>query len=292
MTADLPALYVAADAAARKGRRIYVWLVRADLALLVAGALLGVIVDQLSPPQRTPARVGAAVLLAAAMLVKSSNHIRRPDHDWFGGRAAAETVKTTAWRYMMRVSPLDGSDGEADTRFAAILREALMARRELRLDLARLSVDARQITARMRAVRGSGLAERKGVFLRERVEDQIRWYVARAEENRQRAELWFWIALIANFGAVVFAMTRLVIPESPTPNFESVFAAAAAAATAWNQLGRHDELTKSYALAAQELMILRGLVEQAPDEASLAALVIEVEAAISREHTMWVAKRG
>jgi hypothetical protein len=72
----------------------------------------------------------------------------------------------------------------------------------------------------------------------------------------------------------------------------SVLAAVSAAATAWTQLGRHDELAKSYGLAAHELMVLHSRLELADSEEAFRQGVEETESAISREHTMWMAKRG
>ena len=71
-----------------------------------------------------------------------------------------------------------------------------------------------------------------------------------------------------------------------------LFASVATAATAWTQLGRHDELSKSYALAYQELLMIRTLGEKVSTEEGLDRLVTDGENAISREHTMWMAKRA
>lgn len=79
---------------------------------------------------------------------------------------------------------------------------------------------------------------------------------------------------------------------NPWINVVGVFAAVAAAATAWSQLGRHDELTKSYGLAARELATIEDLARRAAAETDLQDAVRNGEGAISREHTLWIAKRG
>lgn len=66
----------------------------------------------------------------------------------------------------------------------------------------------------------------------------------------------------------------------------------AAAFTAWTQLGRNDELRLSYAIANQELLSIKALAAVVDSEQELAKLVRDGEGAISREHTMWIAKRG
>ena len=66
----------------------------------------------------------------------------------------------------------------------------------------------------------------------------------------------------------------------------------AAAFTAWTQLGCHDELSKSYALARQELLSIKTLANTVETEQELAKIVCDGEGAIPREHTMCIGKRG
>ncbi len=56
--------------------------------------------------------------------------------------------------------------------------------------------------------------------------------------------------------------------------------------------GRHDELGKSYGLTAPELMVLHSRLGLAETEEAFRQGVEETEVAISREHTVWMAKRG
>jgi hypothetical protein len=66
----------------------------------------------------------------------------------------------------------------------------------------------------------------------------------------------------------------------------------AAGFSAWTQAKRHDELQTSYAVAADELTNLEAKVELCTSETELLAHVEDVEEAISREHTMWRARRN
>jgi hypothetical protein len=71
-----------------------------------------------------------------------------------------------------------------------------------------------------------------------------------------------------------------------------VAAAGAAAGTAWIQLKQHRTLAASYALAAQELSLALVRLENARDDEHWALEVSDAEEAISREHTMWLARHG
>ena len=64
------------------------------------------------------------------------------------------------------------------------------------------------------------------------------------------------------------------------------------AVTAWTQLGHDDELSRAYAVALQELLLIAGAAERATTDGALAAVVRDGEEAIGRENRVWVAKRA
>jgi hypothetical protein len=214
---------------------------------------------------------------------------RGDDKEWFDGRAVAESVKTLTWRYMVRLSPLD-DDATCDQEFISELDSTRKARPGLRYKVGALG-DATQITSRMREVRQLPVEERRNLYIKERLEEQADWYGDKAEYNRNLADRLFWAALAAQFVALAFAVWRVVSPSAPL-SLVGPLLALAAALTAWTQLGRHDELSKSYALANQELLSIKALAGTVKTEQELAKIVRDGEGAISREHTMWIAKRG
>jgi len=66
----------------------------------------------------------------------------------------------------------------------------------------------------------------------------------------------------------------------------------ASISVAWVEMKKFQELSQSYALAAQELASAESLMVHVDDQASLSTYVNDTENAISREHTMWCAKRS
>ena len=291
ITADAyPALYVVADSGSVAGQRLYRRLVAIELALVLAGAGLATVGTFVPALQRVCVSLAAASLICA-IAMKLLNRQSGSAQRWFDGRAVAETVKTQTWRYMMRVPPY-GTEADADETFAADVMSAMRARPDLEQPLDRLPEDPRQISATMRAVRALPLEDRLGLYLEERLSDQARWYKARALANLAEGRRWFWLSLLAQVAAVVFAFLSLLWPEDAVATLISLGAALATAATAWGQLGRHDELSKSYALAYQELITIQTLAGTVVTDDGLDRLVTSGEGAISREHTMWMAKRA
>jgi hypothetical protein len=66
---------------------------------------------------------------------------------------------------------------------------------------------------------------------------------------------------------------------------------AAATGVAWSQSRRHEELVQSYGLAAHELNELETVVGGVGTEAMFKEFIEQAEETISREHTMWCARR-
>ncbi len=71
---------------------------------------------------------------------------------------------------------------------------------------------------------------------------------------------------------------------------ESVAVAAGAVLT-WLQAKKHNELNSSYALAAHEIVLIKGESLDVETEQNLSAFVLDSENAFSREHTQWTARK-
>jgi hypothetical protein len=287
--AAYPALFQSADASSVAGQRSYRRLVEIELGFVLAGAMFGTLGAFVSGPRTAFASL-ATICLLGSMAMKFVNRYADSTARWFDGRAVAETVKTLTWRYMMRVAPY-GSDSSADRLLAEDLIAAMRARAELRQSLTDVPTDARQITPVMRAVRELPFHDRRQLYIDQRLSNQTAWYHGKAIANMRNARRWFWLSLIGQGAAALIAFTSIFEPELPLSSLVGFFAALATAATAWTQLGRHDELSKSYALAYQELIAIRTLAERVGSQAALQDVVNDGEGAISREHPMWVAKR-
>jgi uncharacterized membrane protein len=300
LRADYPALSQSASDTSRHGQNWYRRFVLANLILLVAGAAFSGIIGLFSDRFAVPFAVLIILTLLCAMAANFVNWRREDDDDWFLGRAVAESVKTATWRYMMRTEPFAG-EATCDQEFAQRLRAILSERKELRQALSAVSTEPHQITARMREVRRLGVRKRYDIYVRERLDKQIAWYGDKAWLNGKLAERWFWASFGAEFVGLLIALSSLVVLNDDRfghnsgielINLVGVAAALAVAFTAWTQLGRHNELNKSYGLAWQELLAIKDVANSAISEEALQNLVRAGEDAISREHTMWVAKHG
>jgi hypothetical protein len=304
---DYPALYIAASEASKRGQRLHKWLSVFELLLVIGGLLVAVGVGLLPkgpdlppgippPPGATPTVPERLAVLAmagaflGAFVVKFISHSASYDDDWFTGRAVAETTKSFAWRYMIRVPPYEGAD--ADRHFTLDLAALVRRAGQIRQAVDRLPARPQQISATMRQLRSLSLPERRDFYVTRRLLDQADWYGRRGAGHRRLASRWFWVSVFFQLAAAGIALLALQSVDSTLLRLMSLFASAAIAITAWTQLNRDDELAKTYASALQELLLVAETAERAETEEELAAVVSEGEEAIGRENKVWVAKRS
>ncbi len=287
-----PALYQASDRASLTAQRRHFLLLGIQLTLFVAAAIFAGGAAALPQTCRPPFTVTTAITLGLGLLFLLLFRLRRDERFWFQCRAIAESVKTTGWRYMMKAPPFDLDDRAiTDRRFVDALNEIRRTMVDIHPLLTTTGLAGPEITPRMREIRALLLAERKLLYIDDRISDQRRWYQAKCAFNQRRASLWFWTVFGLQCAALTIAVIQVATGSLPV-NIVALLMTLAATFVAWSQAKRHDDLVQPYALAAQELISLQALAQQVNDEANFRELVIQVEEAISREHTMWCAKRN
>jgi hypothetical protein len=213
---------------------------------------------------------------------------RNPEARWYRGRAAAESVKTLTWLYAVGGTPFPDGDGESDERLLNRLGELVDSLKELDLVVPADS-SRRQITPAMTGLRARPLADRRRAYLTDRVDDQIAWYSKRAADHTRSARRWLLVVAAANACGAGAGFLRMV--NVVQLDLLGLAAAVAGAATAWTQLLQHKAQANSYAVAVQDLTLIRDRIATVTDDA-WPRFVSDAEEAISREHTMWLARRG
>ena len=142
----------------------------------------------------------------------------------------------------------------------------------------------------MRSLRSATLEERKGTYLAERVSSQRRWYGNQARSNRESENAYFILILIGQFLAFVAAILLVEHPESKV-KLTGFFVSLTSALIAWLQLKQHKELAQSYAVTELDLALVQEQAQHVASNRELSDFVGDAENAISREHTLWAARR-
>jgi hypothetical protein len=288
---DLPALFRAADRSSLDSQKKYLRFVRANLVVVVLAAIVASWADS-SPGLRIPlAAVGAAALLTGLALTLFVFQTK-PDKNWFGARAVAESVKTLAWRYMSGAEPFGRSlsEADADARFLQQLQEVLRERSAIGAALGGPDSADPQITETMRRIRSLALEERRNVYLVDRIRDQRSWYAGKAAASARSSARWLLAIGVSQLAGAVAAIALIGWPD-PAFKTASVFAALAAALIAWLQTRQHRALAQAYGMAAHELGLIESRARHVSSEEEFSSFVADAENAMSREHTMWVARR-
>ena len=287
---DLPALFRAADNASRAGQRAFLGLVATDLTLLVLGAALSLFGATTPGSTSTNAVVGA-VLLFIGLLVTGGLWFSEFERVWYGARAVAESVKTLSWRYVMGAEPYSHSGRleEVDKRFLTDLGEILKERKHLSWTFGGELANEPQITENMSVIRALGLSDKKNVYTNDRLGQQQAWYASKSKGHALQERLWFGGFFLAQLGAFICALRAIKSPDGP--NYTGVLAALSSAFLTWIQANKLHELAQAYGLTAHELGLVKEKAAHIRSHEDLSKFVSDAENAISREHTMWVARR-
>lgn len=285
-----PGLFQGADTASASAQETYFLLQRIHIGSLVVGGIIGAFTSLATGTVITWVYTTMAIVLALGLLVLWITRSRQDDKAWFDCRAIAESVKTATWRFMMSAPPFQNTES-LDQRFISELREIRETRPDCQKYLAgEAATSAPAITDFMRQVRTFSFEDRKRIYVEQRLCDQKSWYSHKAGLNARAGARWFWRTAGLQGIAVVVAVIQAVTGGLGL-NIVPVLITCTAAVAAWNQMKRHDELTKTYALASQELGELEAIASSLAAESDFPQLVEQAEEAISREHTMWCARR-
>lgn len=280
-----PGLRDAADRASSAAQRTFLRLNRLQLALLTLAAFISGLGYAIPSHQKAIAWI-VSVAMSLALFVSTALRIGRFDDRWFECRAFAENFKNIVWLYVM--SPHNTAPTNID-RYLSELGQLRKRLPNLQKEFARFKDSGNPITDWMKEAQALPIALKASLYREQRIQDQAKWYSSKAKLNARLEHRWFW----AIFGIEFFAITVSVFQATELLKFNPVggIAAVGTAFIAWSQIKRFSDLATSYAIAADDLEKIAAAYCNVQTQADLDSMVDEVEKAVSREHTMWLARR-
>lgn len=281
---DYPALYKSASDLSAEAQDGYFRALKWHMGLLMVAAVISV----MNSPHPLSA-IGQALVLLGALGCAIYLYAVKPDRHWYTGRALAESVKTSTWRFIIKVEPFTNPDEQDRRNLVLRLKQVLESNKDL---AGRLNtyLDESQITDEMERVRQLSTGERQAYYRDHRIVEQLSWYANKAAFNRRRATVFYVTLFVTIFVAIVFALCKIQFPMAsfwPTDAFVTL----AASLLSWIQAKRYQELATSYSLTAHEIGFIRQQASSAMSDSDLSTFVGDAENAFSREHTQWVARR-
>lgn len=288
MEETFPELFTTADRSALRRQAGYLRVAGLGLAAAVLAAVGSAISVDLTKSLDLGGLISAVGFLAAALLT-AHLYFRKPDQAWYENRAVAESIKSMSWQYAVHGGVFHGTDAADAADFGNRARRMV---RRMRFAGLVLTGENDAVTREMTAVRRLPLADRRRLYLEQRIENQNQYYRRTSEENRIRAGRWFAAAIGCQITGLVLAWLK--VTNRVDADLLGIAATAAAGALAWVQTRDSLNLTEAYRVAANELADVLGEARAHPaalGEAEWSRFVRDGERAISREHTLWLARR-
>ncbi|HIF9455031.1 TPA: DUF4231 domain-containing protein [Photobacterium damselae] len=287
MNLTYPSLYKVADAASLSAQKLHLRLTISHALLLIIGTAMAI----KSLPTKEYSLFIAFVFFAALGLSIFLG-VMRYEKRWYNGRAVAESIKTSTWRYSMRAAPFENAESVhiIKSEFRNLLNSILRTNRELGDYIGEHQDTNDQITNEMDQVRALSVEERKRYYIKHRVDEQRLWYATKASYNKKMQRVWFTAIVIAQASAITCVLARIAYPNWthwPTDTLVLI----ASFCISWTQLKKFNELSSAYSLTAQEIGIIKGQSDSILTEEDLSEFVNSAELAFSREHTQWVARQ-
>jgi hypothetical protein len=287
---NLPASFQEADAESKSAQKIYV---RLFIGLLLA-TLIGAGATWISTDFESIKMYGslvAAVSTFTAFALTTVLSIRSYEKIWYRGRAVAESIKTRSWSFMMcgERYPSSLDQVEVTKRFIDDVSDILKEKGPVILIN---SSDATfpQISPLMLELRNASVEERLAAYVSCRVLDQKTWYKKKAKLS-SRYESYAFLAMQASQLISLLIVGCALYEKRVTSGSVGLLAALSSSVLAWLQVKRYQETAESYSIAYQELSSIESLSVTVHTDIELAQFVQDAENAVSREHTLWVAKR-
>ena len=287
MNLTYPSLYKVSDAASLSAQKLHLRLTVVHAFLLILGTALSI----KSFPTKEYSFLIALVFFAALALSIFLG-TKKYEKKWYNGRAVAESIKTSTWRYSMRAAPFENAISEKKTKseFRNLLKNILRTNRELGDYIGEHQDTNDQITREMDQVRALSIEERKRCYLEHRIDEQRIWYTIKAYYNKKMQRNWFFAVVVAQALAIACVLARIAYPDwSYWPT--DILVLIVSLCISWTQLKKFNELSSAYSLTAQEIGVIRGQSEEVSTEEELSEFVNNAELAFSREHTQWVARQ-
>jgi hypothetical protein len=280
-----PALFTSSDNYSIKAQDNFKNLNKWTLVALVVATVLTSLTQESWAIWTSTALILVSAILSTLMLVLKF------EKGWYEGRAVAESIKTLCWKFMTGARPfsIDLNETKAQNLLIENFKKVIGHRKDFFTLIGSDFAENEQLPVELMNIRKLTKDERISIYKTERLEKQKKWYTDKTTENKKWTKISFAVIILAQVLAVISLILKI--------KFEFEFSIAPILVTistafiAWLQLRRYQELSQSYLITATELSLIKSKINQVDTESEFSEFVDDSETAISREHTLWLARR-
>jgi len=287
---EFPCYYIDSNDASKKAQNIYKGITWTALSLMFLSTILVSISPTLTNQIPYFDKTNGFVLFISGS-ISLCLVINKPERGWYLGRAIAESIKTLSWRYMMHAEPFELTDPKEDLK--EFTQRIFNINKQANHDGFIPKPNKKHsdvITKKMMEVSSLDFEERKQYYSLNRIDDQIKWYGNKSENNGKKSRIWSYLMIGFQFIGAIYLFWFFDAIKAINLNNIMVFLATSIIGIM--EMNKYKELYQSYAFTKQELNIIKAKLSVITGEEEFKQFVLEAEQAISREHIMWLARRG
>jgi|SRR5690606_2439216 len=280
-----PSLFNSADSFSIKAQARFVSLNKWTLVALVLSTAISSITQENWAIWTSTALLLITAILSTLML------LLKFEKGWYEGRAVAESIKTLCWKFMTGAKPftLDLEPVSAQNKLIDNFKKVIGQRKDFFTLIGSDFAENEQLPKELTEIRNLPLDERLSVYKTQRLEKQKKWYTDKTAENKKWTRISFFVIIATQLIALIYLVFNIKYEFSFT--IAPTLIAISTAFIAWMQLRRFQELSQSYLITATELSLIKSKIGQVESDEDFSDFVDDSETAISREHTLWLARR-
>lgn len=267
----------------------YLKILGAQLLLLL---LISVVasVPELSNPYEKYKHVLELCLIISVLILMIIQFKSNYMDGWQKSRFLAESILSHTWLLFFKIDIYDKTWNEAIGNFHERIRE--MKSEIIVTDYLKFVSQESSDNDRPQWVENyfnKTDSEKVEFYIKERINDQERYYYKKTLYNRRNSNKYFWFGISA-MGIGAFFTILTIIEIIPNFSYLGLFTTLSAALFSWKQTKRFEELSSTYSVAIEEIKDFRKKLLLDNSESQIKEIVYDTEKSISREHKLWVSK--
>lgn len=225
--------------------------------------------------------------LSSELFRSSSKKLEIP---WYDARAAAESIKTVYWRYIVKAEPFAAtlSRRESEVAFLRRIEDVLIGLGKS--PGSRTELAEQEVLDWAWAVRTSDIAHRVNFYVRERVEEQSSWYARKSDLVLGYVRRASYVAISA--AVLAFALSILSFWSDSAGSWSEVSFEVSVVVFGYAAIRNYRRDSRVYEFTLQEIQTAARQIHAQVSQSEWARLVDEIEEVFSREHVTWQASHS
>lgn len=235
--------------------------------------------------------VNFIMFLSLIILLSVRNYINF-EQRWYKYRAVTESIKTTTWKFAMKVEPFNSTDESDDIKvYTSYLRDIVKDSKYAIETEALINIDGNSYSVCLKAIREMDFKQRRDLYTEQRIVEQREWYAKKAVHNRKKGRAWAAIILFLYILSLTMTGYLATDPSQASSLPIELVTTIVSSMIGWVQIKKYNELSASYTLTAHEIGLIKEQSAYVTSEKDFVDFVRDAETAFSREHTQWRARR-